>query len=359
MFQGIYRNCRVLVTGHTGFKGSWLCAWLNSLGAEVGGLALKPDQTPDHFSLLKTPLHYYKVDDVSFDDYCFQKTGVPTLAYLGDVDIAKEMLLNKTLYTKTSNYRVDTEYDGEGYRDVEVDENLEVRVIAVGVGSRKFPVKIIVEDKYGNQFYQNVAMSKTNSGLHDEEFEDEDEARYLFGNSFELIDDVISINSKNYKVFLGKIVHTKHATKMLNEVTSKMQSIPRLTEYKVESITPHKNDDMATIKLKNTTLGIYFYAECFLDQYKCLNDSDLFFGALFAPGAGKKVQTSEASRTMIRSGHVGIGMSEEEVEMAVGEADRVENGKNGQYFWIYKRSNDKLLYVEFDGSRVVKKTSVR
>jgi hypothetical protein len=45
--------------------------------------------------------------------------------------------------------------------------------------------------------------------------------------------------------------------------------------------------------------------------------------------------------------------------MAVGEADRVENGKNGQYFWIYKRSNDKLLYVEFDGSRVVKKTSVR
>ena len=34
-----------------------MCAWLNSLGAEVGGLALKPDQTPDHFSLLKTPLH--------------------------------------------------------------------------------------------------------------------------------------------------------------------------------------------------------------------------------------------------------------------------------------------------------------
>ena len=57
MFQEIYRNRRVLVTGHTGFKGSWLCAWLNSLGAEVGGLALKPDQIPDHFSLLKTPLH--------------------------------------------------------------------------------------------------------------------------------------------------------------------------------------------------------------------------------------------------------------------------------------------------------------
>ena len=57
MFQGIYRNHRVLVTGHTGFKGSWLCAWLQRLGAEVAGFALEPDQSPDHFSLLKTPLH--------------------------------------------------------------------------------------------------------------------------------------------------------------------------------------------------------------------------------------------------------------------------------------------------------------
>ncbi len=57
MFQDIFRNRRVLVTGHTGFKGSWLCAWLHRLGAEVAGFALEPDQSPDHFSLLNTPLH--------------------------------------------------------------------------------------------------------------------------------------------------------------------------------------------------------------------------------------------------------------------------------------------------------------
>ena len=56
MFQGIYQGKRVLVTGHTGFKGSWLCAWLHRLGAELCGLALAPDQTPDHFSLLNTPM---------------------------------------------------------------------------------------------------------------------------------------------------------------------------------------------------------------------------------------------------------------------------------------------------------------
>lgn len=56
MFRNLYRGKRVLVTGHTGFKGSWLCAWLHRLGAEVAGFALPPDQHPDHFSLLKTPL---------------------------------------------------------------------------------------------------------------------------------------------------------------------------------------------------------------------------------------------------------------------------------------------------------------
>jgi CDP-glucose 4,6-dehydratase len=38
-----YSNKRVLVTGHTGFKGSWLTVWLNQLGAEVHGLALAPE----------------------------------------------------------------------------------------------------------------------------------------------------------------------------------------------------------------------------------------------------------------------------------------------------------------------------
>ena len=42
MFNGFYQNKRVFVTGHTGFKGSWLCEWLLSIGAEVHGYALDP-----------------------------------------------------------------------------------------------------------------------------------------------------------------------------------------------------------------------------------------------------------------------------------------------------------------------------
>lgn len=44
---------RVLITGHTGFKGSWLCYWLRLLGAEVYGFALPPEQTPALFDALK------------------------------------------------------------------------------------------------------------------------------------------------------------------------------------------------------------------------------------------------------------------------------------------------------------------
>ncbi|MEI8079307.1 MAG: hypothetical protein WCH61_06740, partial [bacterium] len=45
-----YRGKRVLVTGHTGFKGSWLALWLHRLGAEVHGYALPPPTTPSHFA---------------------------------------------------------------------------------------------------------------------------------------------------------------------------------------------------------------------------------------------------------------------------------------------------------------------
>lgn len=44
---------RVLVTGHTGFKGSWLAFWLSKLGADVAGMALAPDTTPSLFDQLK------------------------------------------------------------------------------------------------------------------------------------------------------------------------------------------------------------------------------------------------------------------------------------------------------------------
>ena len=52
MFANTYKGRRVLVTGHTGFKGSWLTAWLLNLGAEVAGFAVGLPSEPCHFSVL-------------------------------------------------------------------------------------------------------------------------------------------------------------------------------------------------------------------------------------------------------------------------------------------------------------------
>ena len=46
-----YRGKRVLVTGHTGFKGTWLCAILLQAGAQVTGYALEPPTDPSVFAL--------------------------------------------------------------------------------------------------------------------------------------------------------------------------------------------------------------------------------------------------------------------------------------------------------------------
>lgn len=47
---GVWRGRRVLLTGHTGFKGGWLACWLAEMGAEVTGLALAPATTPSLFA---------------------------------------------------------------------------------------------------------------------------------------------------------------------------------------------------------------------------------------------------------------------------------------------------------------------
>ena len=50
--QSMWNGRRVLITGHTGFKGSWLALWLHRLGAKVAGYALAPETEPSHFNLL-------------------------------------------------------------------------------------------------------------------------------------------------------------------------------------------------------------------------------------------------------------------------------------------------------------------
>ena len=55
MFNDAYKSQRVLVTGHTGFKGSWLSLWLQQLGARVYGLGLAAPTQPNLHEIVRTP----------------------------------------------------------------------------------------------------------------------------------------------------------------------------------------------------------------------------------------------------------------------------------------------------------------
>ena len=52
--RSFWKNKRVLLTGHSGFKGSWLALWLSNLGARVTGISLPPLTEPNLFSLIKS-----------------------------------------------------------------------------------------------------------------------------------------------------------------------------------------------------------------------------------------------------------------------------------------------------------------
>lgn len=52
LFGGVYRGKRVFITGHTGFKGSWLALWLQRLGAVTRGFSIDIPTTPSHHALL-------------------------------------------------------------------------------------------------------------------------------------------------------------------------------------------------------------------------------------------------------------------------------------------------------------------
>ena len=56
MFNDLFKGKKVIITGNSGFKGSWLSLWLNKLGASVHGISYKPPSELNMFEYLEPPL---------------------------------------------------------------------------------------------------------------------------------------------------------------------------------------------------------------------------------------------------------------------------------------------------------------
>ena len=97
MFDNIYKNKKILVTGHTGFKGSWLCLWLELLGANVIGYSPDIPTKPSLFSLVKP-----KCIDIRGDIRDFKKLNSVVKEYKPEIifHLAAQPLV-RTSYKQT------------------------------------------------------------------------------------------------------------------------------------------------------------------------------------------------------------------------------------------------------------------
>ena len=295
--------------------------------------------------------YFFEVPTASFDDYCLGKLGVSTLAYLGDVDIARQLLKDTTLFTVAKEYYVDTELDGDGYDIItDVPEGTEVKVVAIGVGTRNFPVKIIVADKDGREFYQNVAISRTNSGLRDDEYGISNMIIHTFKGAFELPADNMAASSL-YKKYVGQEVFTLYSTTM-ESAQGKTMSVARLSTFRIKDIRAQRGTNYVKMTLTGTGSGREYVKQVTFKSESVIGDiagqhEDYFFN-LFATGNPLKLEGVKKEHiTDIQKSMVRVGYSENEVKLALGEP--TGKGQEGNYYtWTYKHPGKPYACVYFD-----------
>ena len=295
--------------------------------------------------------YYFEVPTATFDDYCFGKLGVPTLAYLGDVDTAIEVFKDKTLFTMADEYYVDTEIDGDGYTAIfDVKEGTEVKVVAVGVGTRSFPVKIIVADESGREFYQNVAISRTNSGMRDDEFDISNMKIHTFKGAFEMPTDNMAASSA-YKKYIGQEVFTLYSTNMV-DASGKSTKVARLSTFKIRDIRVQRGTRYVKMTLQGMGTGKTYTKEVTFVSQDVSGDIDGthedLFTKLFASGNPAKMEgVQKAHLADIQKSIVRKGYTENEVKLALGEPSG--HGEEGSFYtWTYKRPGQPYACVFFD-----------
>jgi len=104
--MSFYKNKRVLITGHTGFKGSWMCKLLVMAGAEVTGYALKPPTDPALFDIchLQSQINFIEGDvrDLNHMKEVFNKVQPEIVIHMAAQPIVRESYKNP-VYTYETN----------------------------------------------------------------------------------------------------------------------------------------------------------------------------------------------------------------------------------------------------------------
>lgn len=290
-----------------------------------------------NFHLEENPTlkYYFEVPTSTFDDYCYGKVGVPALAYLGDVDTAIDSLVGKQVRVLVRLLCQDTGTNGSGYNIVDIDSKRGqvMTITKAGIGTRNFPVKLVVSDGQ-QEYFQYVAISRTNSGLRDDEFEVDDLRQHSFRDVFELLDDKMAV-SADLRTYIGQTVYTMLESLMRDE-KEQLVKVPRLSTFVVEDMYSLGGKNNITLKLRRPTTGKLYTKDVILEQLSSTDRTELF-RVLFALGDPATLPNiSKSHMTAIQQGKVMQGFTEEEVRLALGEPSEIEPTRNGIYRWKYQ-----------------------
>lgn len=295
--------------------------------------------------------YYYEIPSGTFEDYCMLKLGVPSLAYLNDVETARRVLMGKTLITRSEFYSVDTNY-GEGEQEFRVDEGTEVRVVGVGVGTRSFPVKIIVEDKDSNQYFRCVAISRVNSGLREMEFDMEGNKYHTLESAFDMMGDY-ALPSWHFSKYVGRDVYTRRAVTMVDSRRRPFHAQP-YTNFRIANVKSQQLKNAVVMTLKNLKSGELYDVELYFKDTPAAEHiygkKALVYEEAFAEGSTSSIKGIPAKHwTAIRQGKILKGFSEREVRMVRPDDYELAKTSNARYTWSFSSlTGPSDLLVTFD-----------
>lgn len=296
------------------------------------------------FSLESNPAkkYYFEVPTSSFDDYCYSKNGVPALAYLGDVDMAIDSLVGKRVRVLERHLFQDSETSRGSIKPVDIGDakrGTVMTITKVGIGTRDFPVKIVVKEPdrnglEGQEFFQYVAISRTNCSLRDEDFEKSDNMPHAFQGSFQLLDDRMAVPDA-LKGWIGKTVFTAFDTDMLDESESH-QKIGKLTTFVITDMFRLADDDIVSLTLQGKKNGKTYTKQVQVTNTKVTGKEEIL-NELFLEGDPEHMTGVRAANMQyIQKRQVKIGFTESEVRLAIGDPSDITRVIAGSYEWIYQ-----------------------
>lgn len=276
--------------------------------------------------------YYYEMKDVKLNDLCDQNpyASIPALVYLQDVNKAKELLIGKTLYTRTTIAKTDDANSYSGYREVNIAKGEPVKITTIDVGNKSFPVKITFIDRKGVSYYIDVAMSRTNSGMEPADFQAEKRINY-FPNAFSFTNPDVKTRESIQSKYIGQSVYPQKTIRV------KQTELLRYTPLHIKDVQPEKAGTSATLLLTDIQ-GNTYQVTVDLKYDPILKNEDFIedlFG--FSDIRKKYPNISDSNWLMLAKGEVKPGMTTEECKLAIGEPIEIRVRTDSRFeTWLYR-----------------------